>query len=122
VVAENDSGYLIGYRSTFDKKDNIKFHYFQRHDSLLNEIDDHEEVNKLIRFSKGFYTLEKWHDTLVFNDLRFGQIAGWYNPEGKFAFHYFLQHKENDLVLQRGRFAGWNLHIIGSLIKRIVSN
>ncbi|MFZ9743821.1 MAG: metal-dependent hydrolase, partial [Chitinophagaceae bacterium] len=56
-----------------------------------------------------FYTLEKWGDTLVFNDLRFGQINGWENPHSKFAFHYFLSHpKDNELIVQRGRFAGLN--------------
>ncbi|MEO7529843.1 MAG: metal-dependent hydrolase, partial [Sediminibacterium sp.] len=70
-----------------------------------------------------FYTVEKYNDSLVFNDLRFGQELGWDNPHGKFAFHYYLQYpKENAMVVQRGRFAGWNSTTFRSFIKRVKGN
>jgi inner membrane protein len=120
VVAGNDSGYHIGFRSLFDSKKEITFQYFARNSSLLNPIKDHEDLHKLIRFSQQFYTVEKWNDTLVFNDLRFGQIIGWQNPKEKFVFHYFLQHPaDNKLVVQRGRFTGWNWQTAKSLLVRI---
>jgi inner membrane protein len=120
VVAANDSGYYIGFRSVFDKKKTMQFEYFAASTYLLNNIKDHEDLQQLIRFSKGFYTIEKYNDTLVFNDLRFGQIAGWQNPKAKFAFHYYLQHPaENKLVVQRGRFEGWDRNSMAALLKRI---
>ncbi len=120
VVAGNDSGYYIGFRSLFDSKKEITFQYFPRNDSLLKTVSDHEDLNKLIRFSQQFYTVEKWKDTLVFNDLRFGQIIGWQNARGKFVFHYYLQHPDdNTLVVQRGRFEGWNRQTAVLLWKRI---
>lgn len=121
VVAGNDSGYHIGFRSLFDSKKEINFHYFPRNDSLLNPVHNHEDLQRLIRFSRQFYTVQKWGgDTLVFNDLCFGQIAGWQNPGNKFVFYYFLQHpKDNTLVVQRGRLEGWNKQTIISLLKRI---
>jgi inner membrane protein len=123
VVAGNDSGYYIGFRSVFDKKKEITFQYFPRNDSLLNPVLDYEELHQLIRFSKHFYTVEKWKDTLVFNDLRFGQMIGWQNPRGQFVFHYYLQHpNDNKLVVQRGRFRGWNWQAAKSLLKRISGN
>lgn len=123
VVAGNDSGYYVGFRSLFDSKKEIDFRYFPRNDSLLDTVRDHEDLQHLIRFSKQFYTVEKWGDTLVFNDLRFGQITGWQNPGNKFVFYYFLQHpKDNTLVVQRGRFEGWNRQTISSLLKRIKGN
>ena len=123
VVAGNDSGYYIGYYSVFDSQKKIDLHYYPKNDSLLNPVRDHEEVQRLLRFSKGFYSVEKWNDTLVFNDLRFGQIVGWYKPETRFAFHYYLQHgKGNRFVVQRGRFAEWNRETTKSLIKRIKGN
>jgi inner membrane protein len=123
VVAGNDSGYHVGFRSLFDSKKEIEFQYFPRNDSLLLPFRNHEDLHKLIRFSKQFYTAEKWGDTIVFNDLRFGQINGWQNPEGRFVFHYFLQRPgENKLVVQRGRFEGWNWTIMIGLIKRIEGN
>ena len=123
VVAGNDSGYHVGFRSLFDSKKEIVFQYFPRNDSLLRPFSNHEDLQKLIRFSQQFYTVEKWSDTLVFNDLRFGQIIGWEHSRGKFVFHYFLQHpKDNTLVVQRGRFEGWNWQIAKSLVRRIKGN
>lgn len=120
VVAGNDSGYQVGFRSLFDSKKEIDFQYFPRNDSLLNTVRDHEDVQQLIRFSKQFYCVERWGDTLVFNDLRFGQIIGWQNPKGKFVFYYFLQYpKDNTLIVQRGRFEGWNWQTMRSLLRRI---
>lgn len=120
VVAGTDSGYYTGYRSLLDRKKEIVFQYFPRNDNMLEPVHDKEDVQRLIRFSKEFYTVEKWNDTLVFNDLRFGQIIGWQNPRGRFAFHYFLQHPDdNKLVVQRGRFAGWSRDAFNAFIKRI---
>ncbi len=123
VVAGNDSGYHVGYRSLFDSKDEITFQYFPRNDSLLKPLLGHESLNRLRRFSKHFYTVEKYNDTLVFNDLRFGQEAGWQDPRARFAFHYYLEHPHsNILVTQRGRFAGWNEQSFRSFVKRIKGN
>ncbi len=123
VVAGDDSGYHVGYRSLFDSKDEIAFQYFSRNDSLLKPLLGHESLNRLRRFSKHFYTVEKYNDTLVFNDLRFGQEAGWQDPRARFAFHYYLEHPHsNVLVTQRGRFAGWNEQTFRSFVKRIKGN
>ncbi|MES2328845.1 MAG: metal-dependent hydrolase [Bacteroidota bacterium] len=123
VVAGNDSGYHVGYRSLFDHSDTITFQYFPRNDVLLQPVALNEDVASLVRFSQQFYTVEKYSDTLVFNDLRFGQETGWYDPHGKFAFHYYLQHAgDNAFVVQRGRFAGWNGITTRAFIKRIKGN
>jgi inner membrane protein len=45
------------------------------------------EVQELKTFSQGFYTIEKKQDTLIFNDLRFGQEIGWHDPSQPFACH-----------------------------------
>ena len=123
VVAGNDTGYHVGFRSVLDTKKQIDLSYFPRNDSLLKPVADHEEVQHLIRFSQQFYTTELWGDSLVFNDLRFGQMMGWQNPKGKFVFHYILNHPEdNTLVVQRGRFSGWSENVIRGYIKRIGGN
>lgn len=120
AVMESDSGYHIGYRSVFDKKQQISFRYFPRNENLLDTLRDHEDLQHLLRFSQGYYTCEQWGDTLVFNDLRFGQMIGWQQPDARFVFHYYLSHPEdNELVVQRGRFANWDMHAIESLIQRI---
>ncbi len=123
VVAGNENGYYVAYRSVFEKRDSIPFQYFPKNDSLIKSLTGSGELQKLKQFSKGFYTIEKWGDSLVFNDLRFGQIIGWVDPREKFAFHYFLQHPSaNKLVVQRGRFAKWNWSVVRSLLKRAMGN
>lgn len=120
VVAGNDAGYHVGYRSVFDKQKDIAWQYFPRQDSLLDPLRGDESLQRLKRFSEGFYTVEKWSDTLVFNDLRFGQVIGWQKPREKFAFHYFLNlPEENRMVVQRGRFAKWDWSVTRSLLHRI---
>ncbi|MBA4146397.1 MAG: metal-dependent hydrolase, partial [Cytophaga sp.] len=65
-------------------------------------------------------TVDDRDSTLVFNDLRFGQIMGWDHPEGKFVFRYYLQKPdENLLVMQRGRFTGWNRKTVRAMLTRI---
>lgn len=123
VVAGDDKGYYVGFRSLFDSNRSMDLTYFPRNDSLLVPVKDHRDIQDLIRFSQDFYTVEHYGDTLVFNDLRFGQMIGWHNPKGKFVFHYFIQHPDdNDLVVQRGRFAGWNKETAWALINRIKGN
>lgn len=119
VVAETDSGFYIGYRSLFDEEIDMQLQFFPRNEYLLRNVSDHADLQNLKRFSKGFYTASLQSDTLVFNDLRFGQIAGWQNVNAPFAFRYFLQHSDNKLVVQRGRFAGWSGESIAALLQRI---
>jgi inner membrane protein len=123
VVAGNDSGYHVGYRSVFDSRKDISFSYFPRNNSLIDSLKDDNDLRTLIRFSQQFYTIEKWGDTLVLNDLRFGQVAGWSDPAQHFAFHYFLNKDyNNSTVVQRGRLATWNREGLKSLITRIKGN
>lgn len=120
VVLEDDKGYHIGYRSVFDTKPGIDFTYFPRNDSLLNPIKDLDELKDLFIFSQGYYTIEKEGDTLVFNDLRFGQMIGWYQPRAGFVFHYYLKRPySNNMVVQRGRFANWDKAVFMSMLHRI---
>jgi inner membrane protein len=120
VVLEQKDGYQIGYRSFFDSSDSLQLTWFPRNEYLLQSVIHHEEVNDLKKFSQGFYTVEKKSDTLIFNDLRFGQEVGWYDPSQPFAFHYYLDHPDNnELVVQRGRFAKWNEKTFKSFLERI---
>jgi len=120
IVAGDDRGYHIGYRSVWDTTDTLELHYFPRHAELLEQVEDEAELELLTRFSQEFYTVEQSGDTLAFNDLRFGQIMGWRDRQAPFAFHFLLHQPEgNELVVQRGRFAGWDRGAVASLVQRI---
>jgi inner membrane protein len=123
IIAKDTNGYLVGYRSVFDKQKEISFQYYPQNNSLLNEVNDKQEISSLSRFASGYYTVEKWNDTLVFNVLRFGQVASGLDSSKRFAFHYFLDRPgENELVVQRGRFKNWNSRTIHNFIDRIKGN
>ena len=122
VAVGTDSGYHVGYRSVLDDRPGIYLRFFPKNDSLVKGYINDRELDLLKRFSQGYYTMEKWNDTLVFNDLRFGQVIGWHDPRQKFAFHYFLGREGNQLVVQRGRFAKWDRHSLKSLIRRIAGD
>ena len=120
IVAATDSGYYTGYRSVFDNSSKLDLHFVYRNDYLRQLVKEPEQLNKLIRFSNQYYTLEKRNDSLILYDLRFGQIIGWQNPEEEFAFYYYLQPDiDNTLVVQRGRFAKWDRHSFMALLRRI---
>lgn len=123
VVLEDSTGYHLGYRSVFDRDSSMVFTYFPRNEKFLEPIEDLEDANRLVRFSQGYYTIERWDSTIVFNDLRFGQMIGWKHPEAKFVFHYYLQKPdENSLVIQRGRFSNWDKAAMLDLLRRIRGN
>lgn len=122
IVATDSTGSHVGYRSVFDKTDVIEFEFFPRNDSLLNRVgaDYLREVDLLKRLSQGHYTIEANADTLIFNDLRYGQMLGWQNPRNGFVFHYYLRPEiDNKLVLQRGRFMGWDRQATLTFLQRI---
>jgi len=119
IVAEADSGYYLGYRSVFDQN-NIQFHFFSRNTILLRPFYGQQDLQKLMRFSQGYYTAELSDHGIVFNDLRFGQMMGWENPGAHFVFHYYLQDPDaNHLVVQRGRFSNWNWETLRVFVHRI---
>lgn len=120
IVVQTESGFQIGYRSVFDYSPTIKFRFLPKDRILLNPVDDFIGVDDLLKFSKGYYTVDRIDSTLVFNDLRFGQMRGWDDPQSPFVFRFYLQKPEdNMLVIQRGRFSGWDQKAVESLFKRI---
>jgi inner membrane protein len=122
VVAADSGGFHTGYRSMFDHQP-THFRWLPRNDSLLAPFRGHKDVGYLLRFANGYYTVEQWGDTLVFNDLRFGEIRGWADPKARFVFHYFLQYPGNNgVVVQRGRMTGWDRRTIRVFIRRIKGN
>lgn len=120
VVGETDSGYYVGYRSLFDKGDTINYRYVPQRRVLLANMTDTQELHRLVRFSQNYYVASQWHDTLVFNDLRFGEQLTGLSPAPRFSFYYYLHPlASNDVIIQRGRFAGWKGEIVKKFIRRI---
>lgn len=120
AAVKTNSGYYVSHVSVFDSKD-PSFSFFPKQDDLLNKALDKDDVNKLKEFAKGYYTVEQWNDTVVFNILRFGQEAGWAYPRSHFIFHYYLNPGfDNKLVVQRGRFEHWDRYAVHQMVRRML--
>jgi inner membrane protein len=88
AVAETDTAYLIGFYSHFDKDKNVSFTSVPKNSYLLDDIIHDAGVQKILRFRKGFYTVEPDGEGFLVNDLRFGQVTNWKTGEGDFVFRY----------------------------------
>lgn len=120
VVAKADSGFYIGYRSILDNKKDMRFRFSCANASLLGAVKNSEDIDRLKRFSQGFYTAQMVHDTLIFNDLRFGEITGWADSTPRCVFYYYPQLPHaNELIVQRGRFAKWDANALRTFVRRI---
>jgi hypothetical protein len=74
----------------------------------------------LITFADGYYTLTQSNNIIYLNVLRFEQIHGWQNNDAPFAFSYpLVNSRDQYLLLQKGRLAGWNASSVKAYIKRI---
>ena len=121
IVAATDSGYYVGYRSVLDKTEGISFRHVAQNDTLLAQATDKITVQKLKRFSQGYYCAEMQGDSLFFSDMRFGEIGAWGDATPHFVFSYCLQYPgANDNVLQRRRMAMMDKNALRAFAKRIM--
>lgn len=121
VLVPTEEGYYIGYRSVFDPEEYLTpFEYYPQNEHLLPFQETSVEIARLKIFADGHYTVEQHGDSLLFNVLRFGRIAGWEQRDTDFTFHYYLNEGfDNTLVMQRGRLREWNFDTMIRLILRI---
>ncbi|MFD2517010.1 metal-dependent hydrolase [Salinimicrobium flavum] len=85
---EAEDAYLIGYYSLFDD-DMIRFEAVPKNHHYLGNLKNDQNVQRLIKISKGWYTISEKEGDLYFNDLRFGKL----NPsdqDSDFVFSYKL--------------------------------
>jgi inner membrane protein len=120
LVAKTDSGFYTGYKSVFDKTDDVKFIYHPQNEAILKSIPDDESIEKLKRFAKGYYIVDSVDGYIYMSDLRFGQVSGWDNYEPNFVFRFMLgADANNDLLIQRGRIEGSGKKALKSLWVRM---
>ncbi|MBA3665834.1 MAG: metal-dependent hydrolase [Bacteroidetes bacterium] len=120
IVVRKENEYRIGYYSVFDKKGNIFYETVNRNDSLLTPYKDSDEIKKLLRFSKGYYSLHREDTAVIFSDIRFGQLGGWAATNTPFVFNFNIEKTvDNRVALQQGRFKSFEPDVIGQLVNRI---
>jgi inner membrane protein len=122
VIVREPGHFLIGYYSVFDSKQ-ISFENFQQNDSLLSYNCDSAHVARLKRFSQQYYCAKLENDTVIFSDMRFGQLGGWYRKQAPFVFNFRLaQNCSNRTALQKGRFEAFGSDAVSHLFRRMKGN
>lgn len=121
IVAADEQGFYIGYRSVLDDFEVTPFRFVARNDSLLGVYSGNREVRKLIRFSDGYFALSEEEGQIFLSDLRFGQVGGWYRQDAPFVFRYALaENADNDLVIQKGRMEAFSSESVRALWLRML--
>ncbi|KGL63578.1 metal-dependent hydrolase [Polaribacter sp. Hel1_85] len=92
---ETKDTFLIGHSSFFDENP-IQFSSYPKNHHLLDDLAKHPKVKRMIKISKGFYTINKIDNILYFNDLRFGALSIQPNAEN-FVFKYKIEVDENGI-------------------------
>jgi inner membrane protein len=90
-LAETDDSFLLGYYSHLDENKNIQFDKIIKNHHLVKPFEGHEPVEKILRFTKGYYVVENHPDGLLVNDLRFGSIKNWETGESTYVFQYLIK-------------------------------
>jgi inner membrane protein len=119
VIVNDGHDHHVGYFSDLDKEKVIEFDTIKKNDSLLVPFKDTKEVIRLIKFSRGFYCVDGKDSAVLFNDMRFGQIGGWYKNDAPFVFSFNIRDISSDAVaLQRGRVKAVSPEALSELLKR----
>ncbi len=123
VIIKEEDQFQVGYYSWFDGSDELHLTSIPRNEELLQEYLPNESVKQLIIFSKGFYELEKTSNGLIFNDLRFSTLSGWFNIDDAYIFSFLLQKEGEDLSITKIEPEGrLNKENFKRLLKRITGN
>jgi inner membrane protein len=91
--------YLLGYHSLLDTKPEVEFARVDKRMEDLGSWADHEKVQRLQVLTDHNYIVRQQGDTIVFSDLRFGQM-GEPGPDKPFVFSYLLIPENGDLRVE----------------------
>ena len=100
VVTENETGFNVGYYGNFKKVDNIEFHFVSKNSELLTTISPSNEIDELIRFTKGYYKVEKNPDgSLFLYDLRYASLD--IESKEAYVFTFKIHETINGIEISR---------------------
>ncbi|MBD3257273.1 metal-dependent hydrolase [candidate division GN15 bacterium] len=100
ATAEQQDQYVVGYYSLFDARSDISFRTILRNDQLLSDIRDSRAVQRLQWFSNGWYRVQRQSDSsLLFSDLRFGEVYTSSEQDGTFVFTWRLTTVDGEVQM-----------------------
>lgn len=118
---DTKDAYLIGHYSFFDAQP-IQFTAYQKNHEWLEDLKDEENVQRLIKITKGWYTITKENEKLYLNDLRFGLLG--FSPSAKnFTFSFQLEKKNGEVIItEKEKDTRDAKKLLGELWERILGN
>jgi inner membrane protein len=119
VKTEDD--FLIAEYSIFDTQP-IEFRAYPKQHEKVVHLKIYDNLNRLIKVTKGWYTITEKQDNLYLNDLRFGLIS--LHPDSeKFAFSYKLEEQTNRLqITEEPKGRGDAKKLLAALWSRLKGN
>ncbi len=121
AIIKTNQGYYTGYYSLFDKDKHLNLNFLERNDSLMSQDENNPKLLKLLRFSNGYYCYEKRNDTVILNDMRFGQANGWTYTDAPFVFRFYLTKPvDNELKIEQTPMEKITGEAFTSLYARII--
>lgn len=100
IVAEDNNGYYLSIINRLDSSKDINFRYLPRDTELLGQLRDSKEVKDLMRFSKGYYTVEKDSlGNLWIHDLRY--IGLDLENENSYVFSFGIKNNGGSIEVTR---------------------
>ncbi|MFN5325218.1 MAG: metal-dependent hydrolase [Bacteroidota bacterium] len=119
VTAKTDTGFWTGYVSVFDTSEKANLYFIPKDPVLEASLSGSIAVQRLSRFSNGFFVIRQKGSDYYFHDLRFGQVSGWSDSNSHFGFSFNLSPKaDNSMVVQQGRIEGLEPLVFKSMIFR----
>ncbi len=96
VIIKTGDGFQVGYYSLLDDDDTINFKFIPQNEALLAPYLQESErakskIDKLITFTKGFFAIQPYKTSVLFNDLRFGMSTGWFDLSRDYLFSFIIQ-------------------------------
>ncbi|WP_283641600.1 metal-dependent hydrolase [Mesonia mobilis] len=118
---DTKDAYLIGHYSFFDAQP-IQFTAYPKNHEWIEDLKEEENVQRLIKITKGWYTITKENEKLYLNDLRFGLLG--FSPSAKnFTFSFQLDKKNGEVIItEKEKDTRDAKKLLGELWKRILGN
>jgi inner membrane protein len=118
---DTKDAFLIGDYSLFDSQP-IRFGKHLKNHHLLGELANNDKVKRLIKLTKGWYTVTQKEGKLYLNDLRFGLLSTDISKQA-YVFSFLLDETGDELIITENKkrpedAAG----LLGDLWQRIKGN
>jgi inner membrane protein len=119
-IVKDSNVFYTGYYSLLDATTRVDWERFRKNDSLLQPYKNVEDVQNLVRFSKGYYRVVNQDSILVFSDTRFGLIGGWLLKDAPFVFNFNIKpNKKGEVKVEQAEFKAFEKSDITLLFDRV---